>query len=203
MTNLEHVEKLRARANISYEEAIQVLNETNDDVLEALVRLEARGKTQPPGGGAAFSSNGQPGAQPNQGTANNYYYYTGRPPKQPKEKYDDSDGTTMSEGFGRIGRFFAKLFNKGNKNFIEIRRHQETLLQVPLTVFVLLLLFLFWVTVPLMIVGLFFNCRYVFKGSDVEKTGVNKAMNKAAEAVDSIKNEINDEVGSKKDSANQ
>ncbi len=44
MERLEMIEKLRQHADISYEEAKQILDETNDDMLEAIVLLEKQGK---------------------------------------------------------------------------------------------------------------------------------------------------------------
>ena len=44
MERLEMIEKLRQHADISYEEAKQILDETNDDMLEAVVLLEKQGK---------------------------------------------------------------------------------------------------------------------------------------------------------------
>lgn len=194
MTSLEHVESLRKRANISYEEAKRVLDECDGDLLEALMRLEAEGKVVPPGGGA-FSSDGTP--QGNYGGTQPQVIVVpqGKYQKEKKEKveYDDSDGTTFGQFLGKVGRLFAKLVHKGNRNYLEVRRHSETMIQVPLTVFVLLLIFLFWITIPLMIVGLFFGCRYVFTGKEVESTSVNKAMGKASEAVDNLKKEFKED----------
>lgn len=192
MTSLEHVESLRKRANVSYEEAKRVLEETNDDLLEALMRLEAEGKTTPPGGGY-FSSDGTP--QDNYGGQPQVVVIPQGKYKEKKERaqYDDSDGTTFGQFMGKLGRLFAKLVHKGNRNYIEVRRHAETMIQIPLTVFVLLLVCFFWVTIPLMIVGLFFSCRYVFTGKEVEKTSVNQAMEKANEAIESLKKEMGEE----------
>ena len=46
MDNLEKVEKLRERANVSYEEARTALEENNWDLLDAMVALEKAGRTR-------------------------------------------------------------------------------------------------------------------------------------------------------------
>ena len=48
MDKLEKVERLRERANVSYEEASQALDEAGGDLLDALVILERQGKTKSP-----------------------------------------------------------------------------------------------------------------------------------------------------------
>ena len=53
MDHFEMVEKLRTKANVSYEEAKAALEKTDWDVLDALVLLEGEGKV----------SDGQPAAE--------------------------------------------------------------------------------------------------------------------------------------------
>lgn len=46
--NLEQIEMLKERANVSYAEAKEVLEKCNADVLEALIYLEGESKVKPP-----------------------------------------------------------------------------------------------------------------------------------------------------------
>ena len=48
MATIEQVEKLRSKANVSYEEAKNALEACGDDILEAMIYLEKQGKVQPP-----------------------------------------------------------------------------------------------------------------------------------------------------------
>lgn len=48
MEQLEKVEKLRQRANVTYEEAKQALEACNWDLLDAMVYLEKQGKVKEP-----------------------------------------------------------------------------------------------------------------------------------------------------------
>ncbi len=48
MEQLEKVEKLRQRANVSYEEAKEALEASGWDLLDAMVYLEKQGKVKPP-----------------------------------------------------------------------------------------------------------------------------------------------------------
>ena len=51
MTNLEKVEKLRKKADITYEEAKAALESCDWDILDAIVKLEAEGKVKPSSSG--------------------------------------------------------------------------------------------------------------------------------------------------------
>lgn len=46
--NLELIEKLRERANVSYEEAKEALEKCNGDIVDALIYLEKQDKIKPP-----------------------------------------------------------------------------------------------------------------------------------------------------------
>jgi hypothetical protein len=97
-----------------------------------------------------------------------------------------------------LGGLLRDLFNLGNRNRFEVRRgasplgrkDDEVLLEVPVTVLVLLLIFAFWVCIPLLVIGLFAGCRYSFSGAELGRESVNNAMDKAAEAVERVKEEV-------------
>ena len=56
MERFEMIEKLRERADISYEEARDVMEQANGDLLEALVLLEKQGKLSGPKAAAAHAA---------------------------------------------------------------------------------------------------------------------------------------------------
>jgi hypothetical protein len=60
------------------------------------------------------------------------------------------------------------------------------------TVLALLIILAFWVTIPLIIIGLFFDLRYRFVGPDFTSDTINNAMNSAADAAENLKKSIND-----------
>ena len=57
---LEQVEKLRARAELSYEEARALLEKCGGSVLDALIELERQGKAAAPEDGGAWQSGQAP-----------------------------------------------------------------------------------------------------------------------------------------------
>lgn len=63
-------------------------------------------------------------------------------------------------------------------------------MSIPVTVLVILLIFGFWIIIPLIIVGLFFGYRYTFNGPDLGLESVNRAMGSVADAADKFKKEV-------------
>ena len=81
-------------------------------------------------------------------------------------------------------------FNLGNRNRFEVRKGEEMILELPVTALVLLLIFAFWVCIPLLVIGLFMGYRYAFSGDELGRESVNKAMDKAAEVAEKVKEEV-------------
>ncbi|QAT49220.1 ubiquitin [Caproiciproducens sp. NJN-50] len=179
MVTLEQVEKLKERANVSYDEAKAALEATGGDLLEALIYLEKQGKTKAPEGNGFYSSKGE---TPQYGKEYTY-----------REEKAAQRGESFSGLLKRFGKFCLRLLQKGNRNTFEVLKGSECKASIPVTVLVLLLLFAFWVTLPLMIVGLFFGLRYRFQGPDLGKDSVNKAMDTVADATDDVKKSFCDD----------
>jgi hypothetical protein len=178
MATLEHVEKLRARANVSFEEARDALEACNGDLLDALILLERQGKTASPGDGGYYSSepaeivcrdapNGNGGRHGKRG-----HYY---------DPNAEEGWRNFANFWKTLGRGLLKLLEIGSANHFEISRNGKLILAVPVTVFVILLVF-FWWLVPVMLLGLFFSFRYTFRGRELGKDYINDAMNGAADA---------------------
>lgn len=179
MTTLEQVEKLRSMANISYDEAKTALEATNGDLLEAIIYLEKQGKVNPPTGGGYYSSQKNP----------NMEEATYKEACWDKHKHCHSGKTFMST-MKKIWRFCLDIFQKGNDNSFEVLKGEERKAIFPVTILALLLIFAFWITIPLLILGLFFGFRYRFHGPDFRGNTVNNAMNSAADAAENLKKSI-------------
>ncbi len=52
--------------------------------------------------------------------------------------------------------------------------------------------------VPLMIIGLFFDMRYHFRGPDIRSVDINQAMDHAADAAENLKSDIVDRASDEK-----
>ena len=170
MTNLEMVEKLREKANVSYEEAKDALEKANWDILDAIVLLEREGKVREEK--AEYSTKVEPVVT-----------------QQAQQEKQESFGDMVNRFF----RWVGKMIKMGNANELVVEKREECLLTLPVTVFVLLLIFGFWVVLPLMVAGLFFGFRYSFRGPNLGKQAVNDVMNKASSVVEDIKKEFKEE----------
>lgn len=175
MATLESVEKLKERANVSYDEARAALDACNDDLLEAVIYLENKGKVQPPPGPGYYST------QNEQKTYNT---------SGPEVQDVPGAGQNFRDAMGRIKDWFVKILHKGNTNHFEVWRQESRILTIPITLLVILVVCFFWVSLILLVVGLFCGCRYRFRGPEMEGTKANNVMDSAANAADNLKNEI-------------
>jgi Transcription factor homologous to NACalpha-BTF3 len=182
MTTLEQVEKLCTMANISYEEAKAALDAANGDLLEAIIYLEKQGKVTAPTGGGYYSS------EKNTTSSTEAYKETCW---EKHHHHHCHNGKTFISGLKKIGEFCLKIIRKGNTNSFEVFKGEEIKASFPVTVLGLLLFFAFWVTIPLIIIGLFFGLRYRFNGPDLSNNTVNDAMNSVADAAENLKKSVN------------
>lgn len=173
MDELEKVERLREKANVSYEEAKKALEECNWDLLDAMVYLEKQGKVK----------------EPKQSSYTTRY-------EEPKKIEEAANNTKSAGGIGDLlNRFFnwcRRVIQKGNETLFKVERNDKNIIRIPVTVFVIILIFGFWFVFVAMLIGLFFGCRYSFEGLGKVELDVNKAMDSAADAAEKIKNEFSD-----------
>ncbi len=171
MVNFEQVQKLRDRANISYEEAKKALEETNGDLLQAMINLEKQNKIKAPEAGGYYNSQGE-----QQGGKGD-----GRGHRREKKSAAEKD-SSFKEQVSAFFKWCGKIIHKGNINNFEVLKEDRRILMLPVTALVLLILFAFWLVVPLIIIGLFFGYRYHFLGPDLDKPEVNRVMDSVADA---------------------
>ncbi|NLD34636.1 MAG: DUF4342 domain-containing protein [Clostridiales bacterium] len=140
MDHFDMTEKLREKANVSYEEAKEALERSEWDLLEAIVYLESNGKMK-------------------QETRQ----------EEPDMKQETAKKKAQSVGnvFDTISAFVGNLIEKGNRNHLEVHRNGDRLFSLPLTVLALLCLIAFWLVIPVLVIGWFTGCQYRFTGRDV------------------------------------
>jgi hypothetical protein len=163
MITIEQVEKLKKYTGVSYAQAKEALEQTDGDILEAVILLEKQQKIQPQGEKTVIETKFE-------------------------EKKNDSDksekkskDSELNETFRDLGRFLKDLLHKGNTNRFDVIKDKKVVMMIPMTLFVLLILFAFWFMLPLLVIGLFFGYGYRFSGADLEKTNVNEAVDKVSD----------------------
>lgn len=158
MDKLEKIEKLRERAQVSYDEARAAYEQANGDLLDALIILEKQGKVRPPQGDGYYRSE-QVDATEQVSEERKEERSQGRGNNNEREN-------TFKEALEKIWNFFVGLLKKGNSTSFEILKDKEHMASFPVTVLAVLLLFAPWVTLPLIVIGLFFGFHYQFVSND-------------------------------------
>ncbi|NMB21492.1 MAG: DUF4342 domain-containing protein, partial [Firmicutes bacterium] len=74
----------------------------------------------------------------------------------------------FKETLDKIWKFFSGLIKKGNETSFEVLKEKEHMASFPVTVLALLLIFAPWITLPLIVIGLFFGFHYQFVSNDEE-----------------------------------
>lgn len=170
MTQYEMTEKLSEKMGVTMEQAKAALEACDWEMLDAALLLEKeKGENR-----EAYTTEQAPRAE------------------EPGKKGD------FKGAMKNIGSIIRKVINCGNRNRLVIERKGETIIELPVTVVVLLLIVSFWVTLPLLVVGLFTGFRYSFNGPELGRDSVNSAMDKAAEVAEKVKEEV---AGDKVDKA--
>ncbi len=166
MDTFEKVEKLREKANVTFEEAKAALEEANGDLLDAMILLERQGK-----------------AETQKET------YSTKEESTEVLVVDQPENKEKKRGNAFTDKVKA-LWHKSCENYFVIEREEKVMLNLPIWVFIIILIFSWHVTIVAMIVALFFGCRYSFKGVDEMKTA-NTVCEKASEAAEKVKEEYN------------
>nr|MCR5406556.1 UBA/TS-N domain protein [Lachnospiraceae bacterium] len=82
------------------------------------------------------------------------------------------------------------IWLKCRNNKFTVERREERIISIPVWVLLLAIIFAFWTVGVIMIVGLFFDCRYAIVGPD-DLSAINNVMDKAGDVVDKVKEEVN------------
>ena len=162
MEMMEKVERLREKANVTYEEAKAALEETGGDLLDAIVLLERQGKVKEPAQ-STFSTEYEEQTD----------YIKVRDKVEEQEKSAPSFGRTIGGLFRGFIRFLKQT------TFI-VTREEDTIFTM----------FFFWeVLAPVMIVALFFGVRYSFDGEE-EAEKANSILHKAGDFAEDVRSEF-------------
>ena len=95
----------------------------------------------------------------------------------------------------KLMKRFGAFVKKANANQFVVSKDGHDVISVPVTLLAVAVLFFFWVTIPLVVIGLFCGCRYRFQGPDLGIDSINSIMDHAAETAVSIKNAVMEEDG--------
>ncbi|NLK96206.1 MAG: DUF4342 domain-containing protein [Clostridiales bacterium] len=169
MERIEMVEKLREKANVSYEEAQEALEKSNWDILDAMIYLEKQGKVKT--------------------LEINNVIVSDEAKNNDNEKKTEKCGGIGSV-IGRFFKFLGNLISKGNINYFEIKRGEEKPIKISLTITIILLILAFWPVAILLVIGLFMGYKYSIVGPNIKSPVVNDIMSKASSSAENIKSDF-------------
>lgn len=177
MDKIKLVDKLRTKANISYEEAKTALENNSWDILDAMMYLEEMGRVKKPSISVFYTNEDKES-------------YTAYGEVNKTDENRDYRSNESKNNYNGIFEAIIKVIDTCNNIFIEIMRKGTILLRVPLTVLILLFFFAFWIIIPLMIVALFFEIEFLLATNRVDMgklNEVNKIFSKMSKAAQDIK----------------
>lgn len=182
---LEQVEQLRARTDLSYEEARDVLTQCGGSLLDALILLERRGRTKQPGAGGFYTT--RPGGEAPEATD----LVLTKPPQDGERPH----WTARLWAFTKELLLAAlSLLQHSMSNHLEIWRKGDRLTSLPVLILIILVIAAFWIVVPVLIMGLFFGCQYRFAGPDLNRETIDAAMRRCSDAVHDIVDQVRDSI---------
>ena len=171
MDQLEKVERLREKTGCSYSEAKAALEESGDDLLEALCWLEQHGKN---------------GLTQVSGTSEKQEK-TEKEPKAPKEPREPG---AFVKGLQSLWEGLTKLLQSCVETQLVMTNKQgKREFGLPLLLAVIIMCLAFWPMVVLILVAMFFGNRFSMEGT-LGKQAVNDALGKATDFAESVKDGI-------------
>ena len=178
MDKLEKVEKLREKTGVSYEDAKNALEACDYDLLDAIIYLEKLDKVKATEVEESFTTGEE------QKTSTEF--------EQAQQTYtNDCNKVTFGQMMDKFFKWCGKVLKKSVDSTFIVERRGQTMINVPVLVLVIALILAFWVVLPLLVVGLFCECRYHFEGIGDINVNLNSACDKMADSVDNLKSDVN------------
>ena len=161
MDELDKIEKLKQRANVTYEEARNALSICDGDLLDAMVYLERQGKAKAPEQ-TSFSTDASDKTSYENVTA-------------VVERHQETNDPSFGEQLGRAIKIGTQ---KSMDNYLVISHKNKEVFRLPLLLFIVILLFGHLPVLLAMGISLFCDIRYSFEGKD-DLSKINEMMDKA------------------------
>lgn len=175
---MEQVERLREKSGATYEACRDALERTDGNLLDAIILLERTGRSRT--AGATFTT--KPGEKAAEAARLVLSPDSGQ--SGGKKRSDWRDGAAEVWEAGK------NLLRHAVENQFEVWRRGEMMTSMPVLILALLIILAFWISMPLLIVGLFLGCRYRFAGPDLGRDDVNGVMDNVSNTVDGMVDQV-------------
>ena len=174
MVDFEKVEKLVQKANVSYEDAKNALEAANGDMLDAIIALEKEGKVKSQT--SSYSSTTSADASP----------YRDVP-----AVVDETNKTEGKSFFKDLGAAIKRGFKYTVDNSVRVVRNDVEIIKLPLWISIIAMLCAWELLLIVIIVSLFFDCRYSVVGKD-NANEFNKVVDQASVFAGKVKESWNE-----------
>ena len=165
--------------------------------MDALIYLEEQGAIPRPQGAYYSTRNETPPPPPSQEELAPLGEKTDVTEKGKKKKFKGM-GVKVVSGktlFGTLRRWLID-------NELEIWRRGQPVTSLPILVLIVLVLFAPWVSLPLLLLGLFFGFRYQISGPDLEDETINGVMGSVADTAADLGRQVMEELKNQHDKYN-
>lgn len=173
---LEMAERLREKTGVSYAKAKEALEYSQGNLLDAMIYLEEQGEIPRPQGG--FYTTRQEEPRPEESSQ----------PPLPARSRPGAEGKKRRLK-GMLRRVRGWLID----NELEVWRRDRPVTAVPVLILILLVCAA-WITIPVLVVGLFFGFRYRFSGPDLDREELNRVMETVAGSAEDMGRQVMDEL---------
>lgn len=177
MERLEMVEKIAERANITVEEARDVLERNNWDMLDAMIELEREGKAY--GGAKASTQKEEP------------EYMTVSATASGREEQKAHRAVRRQKIKEKLKNAFRVVLDN---NFVVNGKNGEVIRMPILVLIICALVVNVQLTVIVLVAGMAFGLRYSIEGQELGTRAVNDSMMKAGEYTQNIVNDITGKI---------
>ena len=174
MVDFEKVEKLVQKANVSYEDAKNALEAANGDMLDAIIALEKEGKVKSQT--SSYSSTTSADASP----------YRDVP-----AVVDETNKTEGKSFFKDLGAAIKRGIKYTVDNSVRVVRNDVEIIKLPLWISIIAMLCAWELLLIVIIVSLFFDCRYSVVGKD-NANEFNKVVDQASVFAGKVKESWNE-----------
>ena len=213
MNEFEMIEKLVEKENVSFEEARDALRACEGDLIEAVIYLEKKGKTEEihkmedenRAGGMTgntaetvreeeHTENSEEDSVRNTEACQEGEEMKEETMREETTREDTGKEETRNTGKSlngsRIRGIFRKVRDILTNNSLSISRNEEEKVRIPAWLAAILAVFCFKFSAVVVIVSLFLGCRYAFVGKD-DMSAANDLMKKAGEMAEDVKAQFN------------
>ncbi len=170
------------KTGVSREDAENALRACSEDILDAILYLEALGKVERPSAASFTSAN-----------ASDYTNrsFSGAAESASRTTANAEGKSTFSREMGRLFGAVGRLIKKGMENYLDVTKDGSCNCSIPLTILVFLFIPFFWLMTVLLLVLLLCGYRYEFRGPNFKSDDkANRVLNNASNAANAAKAEF-------------